>query len=267
MPGKNAAQRISELVERGVRLDGNTAMVNGLNQLFDYSPEDPYRQHAYRLEQVHKQLDLVQVGLTRLGIPDELYAGQLAALRNGFSSSNLSQPYQNLRGQFTVEVRLLLLWAAFVLEDEGGLADQTALGELVKSILGVIADVQASSLPPTLREFLVSHLTDLLVGLQTSPFAGARDLQKAVKSLAADVVAKGEALAGVVGDLSGEDQQLMERAGGAFQQVADMASASGKGSEGIATLWRIATINSPRLGWDGQEFGRLGSRADAPGKE
>lgn len=266
MAGRNAAQRISELVERGVRLDGNAAMVTGLSQLFDYSPQDAYRQHAYRLEQVQKQLDLMQAGLTRLGIPDDLYVGQLASLKNGFSSSNLNQPYQNLRAQFTAEVRLALLWAAFVLEDEGGIADQTTLGELVKVILAVIADVEARSLPPTLREFLVSHLADLLVGLQTSPFAGAGDLQRAVKSLAADVVAKGVDLTVAAGELSDDDQKLMDRAGGAFQQAADMASNSGKGSEGIATLWRMATKTSPRLGWDNHGFAQLGSRTNETGE-
>ena len=266
MPGRNPAQRISELIERGVALDGNTAMVNGLSQLFDYAPQDAYREHVHRLEQVHKQLDLMAAGLRRMGVPHELYAHQHGVLKSAFSASNLNQNYQNLKAQFTADVRLGMRWAAFLLEDEGGIADQQALGELVKAIVGLIADVEGSVLPPTLSEFLVSHLTDLLLGLQTNPFAGAGDLQKAVKILAADAVANGKAL-NESADLLDESQQaLIARAGVAFSQAADIAGDSGKGSAGIPTLWHMAAKNTAQLGWDAQAIPRLGHKPSTSGE-
>lgn len=267
MPGKNPAQRISELIERGKGLDGNTALIDGLSQLFEYAPQDAYREHVYRLEQVQKQLDLMAAGLRRLGVPHELYAHQHGVLKNAFSASNLTQHYQSLKGQLTADVLLGVRWAAFILEDEGGIADQQALDELVAAIVGLIADVQASALPPTLSEFLVSHLNDLLVGLQTNPFAGAGDLQKAVKTLAADAVANGEAL-NKAADLLGESEQaLMVRAGVAFNQAAEIAGESGKGSAGIPAVWRLATKNTAQLGWDAEAIPQLGHNSSAVGED
>lgn len=266
MPGMNPAQRISELVERGVGLDGNTAMVNGLSQLFGYAPQDAYREHAHRLEQVQKQLDLMAAGLRRLDVPHELYSHQHGVLKNAFSASNLNQNYQNLKGQFTADVRLGLRWAAFLLEDEGGIADQQALQELVSAIVSLIVDVEASALPPTLSEFLISHLNDLLLGLQTNPFVGASDLQKAVKALAADSVANGKALNEAADHLEESEQALIARAGMAFNQAAAIAGESGKGSAGIPNVWRLATKNVAQLGWDADAIPQLVHNPSAAGE-
>ncbi len=169
MPGKNPAQRVSELIERGAGIDGNLAMVNGLSQLFEYAPQDAYRENVHRLEQVQKQLDLMAAGLRRLGVLHELYAHQHEVLKNAFSASNLTSALPEPEGPVNGRRSLGMRWAAFMLEDEGGIADQQALDELVAAIVSLIADVQASALPPTLSEFLVSHLNDLLVGLPNEP--------------------------------------------------------------------------------------------------
>lgn len=82
MPGNNAAQRLSELAEQALRTNSNVAMTQGLSVLFNCTPADPYRHHAARLEQVHKQIDVAEAGLARLGVPNFLYEPQFNALRD-----------------------------------------------------------------------------------------------------------------------------------------------------------------------------------------
>lgn len=249
MPGSNAAQRVSVIIERGVALPGvdNANMVIGLNRLFGCDPGEPYREHAMRLEHVLAQLDLMQEGLRRRDIPADLYDGALSALRHAFSPSQLAQHYQQLRSALSADVRLVVKWVAYTLEDEGDPVPPETLAALAASLQALIADIEAAPLPETLREFLMRHLQELLRGLELQPIVGAELLHKAVKGLATDLVVHGDELAEASRDLPEEEQSLLQRAGSLLHKAADAASTAGKGAEGIEKVWKLVTQTGPQV--------------------
>jgi hypothetical protein len=222
-------------------------MIDGLNKLFEYSPKDPYREHARRLEAALAQLDIAETGLARIKLPRDLYIEQFSAIRNAFSSSALNSAAQHLHQNLGTDVLLALRWAAHVLEDEGGIVDQAELESFKKSLQQQLLEIGSSGLPETVKDFLGHHIGIMLEAIQLRPIQGSEPLQAAVKSLSADIVAHEQDLASASGQATHDQMSLLKKVGGTFNKAAEIASAAGKGAEGIQKVWKLATDCGPTL--------------------
>lgn len=245
MPGTNAAQRVVNYLARIQMSAPNTPMVEALGTFFDYTPTEPYRDHARRLELMLSQIDIAVDGLCALKFPEHLYVPQVQSARNAFTVSALNQSWSHVIHQITPDVKLAFDWMAFALPDQNDALDKEALASLLDVLNAVSNDPLLQTLPTVWKELIQRHIQAILDALSAQPITGSTPIEKAVKDFATDLVVHADDLAEV--SVAKEAAPFLKKAFRAVKTTIDLTVKSEKTIASIEKLYKLVSEKGPLL--------------------
>ena len=225
MSGQNAATRVHSVMQHAAAIDGQLSVLDGLFELCCRGHLTPGpgagRQAAQRMNQLLDQIDLIEAGLRRAGVPEALWSTQLERSRSGFSPALMGGTWQQVIESFGSEVQLALQWAAYVLAPDDGVVDDTQIGQLLFDIEEVLMLAEQIELPDVLRQFVVGHMPALQEGLRVRAISGMRPMREAIKTVAGDLALRQETINRAVAGLPADARTVCNRASAAVKKAMD----------------------------------------------
>lgn len=246
MAGRNAAQRVKVFVDGALSVHQGVTMVDGLSRLFAYQPVDAEREHARRLEAIQLQLDLAEKQLSASGFPEDLYRHQFYRVRQVFRPALLQQGFDQVRNAMDESVRLCFSWCAYALDDEGESVGSAEVSDLIEQLRALLNSSQMATLPPGVRDLLITHLAALLDAFNLTDIEGGSSLRKAAKAAAADLVAHADEIDSAAQTATPDQAGFMKRCGATLKRAMDAAATAGKGVEGVEKMIKFATERGPQ---------------------
>jgi hypothetical protein len=167
-------------------------------------------------------------------VPMELYRNHIAQLREVTSTRYLHGQSQQLASMIREEQLVMMQWAGFVLgEDHSGDIEED-VQRLSIEVDQLIADVQGSQMPSTLRSFILRNLRLIRDALWRYKASGAEPLRAAMQTVNGTSEREVANLRPVVEELDVPDTNIMQRVGQLIGSVANACDVATKIQGGFA---------------------------------
>ena len=167
-------------------------------------------------------------------VPLGLYRNHIAQLREVTSTRYLHGQSQQLASMIREEQLVMMQWAGFVLgEDHSGDIEED-VQRLSIEVDQLIADVQGSQMPSTLKSFILRNLRLIRDALWRYKASGAEPLRAAMQTVNGTSEREVANLRPVVEDLDIPDTNIMQRVGQLIGSVANACDVATKIQGGFA---------------------------------
>lgn len=196
---------------------------------------------AQRLVALTDQVDAIQEMLESScdAPPEALYLDYLARVRSVFSPVRIKEPWASLSQELGEGSWLTLRWAEWLIGPlERPLSDEDR-SLLESQIVDLDLMLRDDSMPASLRRVLRSQVSELRDALDRYPTEGIAPLEKAVKTVTADVVSKKETFFEAARESPRETGSALERFKTAMSATTNIIEKSAKTAGSLKTLWTI----------------------------
>lgn len=239
----NSAQRIEKLFTQLKNIQPPTVItsttptaIDAWTALFDrHGPADENLEEvavecsmAVKDELIH-----LSVLLREQGVPTELYLHHLTHLRTVTAPRLLHVDWLQLSKMVREEQLVMLMWAGFVLGDDSDTDITMEVDRLAAEIDRLIADVESSGFPISLRMFVLLNLRSIRGALWRYKVAGVEPLRRAMQTVNGTNERQVAELEPLAKGLQESEKNLLSRVGGIITSVANACDVATKIQGGL----------------------------------
>ncbi|PVY68635.1 hypothetical protein C7440_1046 [Pusillimonas noertemannii] len=193
-----------------------------------------------RLVAIIDQVDQLSILLRERGVPEVLYHNAHLKIKNGLSPAKMSQRWIEIKPHFGPEIITALRWAEWAV----GSLEDTISNEDRQDIQAKITELEAllgdDSLPAALRQILRRQVTELRSALEDYVIYGIGPLEKAIKTITADIVSEQEALTSSANENPEETRKALDKLKSAMATTVTVIDKVAKTAGNIGKLWVIS---------------------------
>lgn len=201
------------------------------------------------LRALQDEIDTLKVQLVARGLPEDLYAGQLARLRNAAAPAAIHSHWAGMVGNInTSDVRLVLQWAASVLPDDEAEAEAEQLDLLAADIDRLQAEIANAELPPAIYAFAVKQLRSLREALRLYRVRGVEPIRTAVEQALGAAAMAGEAMRAEAATASPKARTAMQCVNDALGRAVRVCDDIVKVQGGASLMFDAARLIASALG-------------------
>lgn len=186
MEKNNSASRLLRLFQDNQGRQHNTQVLSVWAEAFELpsslQTNDIVAEATSLLAAADAELNAMKATLLSKGVPEGLVVPYIERARNAVSPTLLNNTWNNVVQHFAQDTLLAFQWFAYELNEDAHVVNQEDVTKLLAEIADLEAELMTAELSVSLRLFLLSHLKLMQTALRQSRIAGARPLQKAVRT-------------------------------------------------------------------------------------
>jgi DNA primase len=169
------------------------------------------------LSTADRELQTIKSTLLARGVPDGLVAPYIERGRSAVSTTLLPTTWNNVTQYFSQDTLLAYQWFSYLLDEEIQSINPEDVSKLLEEIANLETELQTAELSPGLKQFLLSHLKAMQDALRQSRIAGAKPIQRAVRTVQSDCEFEGEHLSAEI--KATPDKSTAKKAGEKFTNI------------------------------------------------
>lgn len=186
MEKNNSASRLLRLFQDTQGKQQNTQVLSIWAEAFELpnslQTNDMVAEMTSLLGATDAELNAIKASLLGKGVPEGLVVPYIERARSAVSPTLLNNTWNNVTQYFAVDTLLAFQWFAYELNEDAQVLNQEDVARLLAEMADLEAELMTAELSVGLRQFLLSHLKLMQTALRQSRVAGARPLQKAVRT-------------------------------------------------------------------------------------
>lgn len=187
---RNSAQRILTLIRKALQQSDQmgTAQVWAETLGLDskIAAADPHEVQK-KLGLIRVEIDLTKALMEGTQFSKHLYEPYLDRVKNVVSVHNLSVPWASYKGSLQADALLALDYCAEILPSEPPISMEE-LQDVLNTVVKLRNEIEALSLSPGIREFLLRQLEIMETGILDYPISGSGAIGKAFREGYVDIV-------------------------------------------------------------------------------
>lgn len=186
MEKNNSASRLLRLFQDNHGRQQNTQVLSVWAEAFELpsglQTNDMVVEATSLLSAADAELNAIKTTLLGKGVPEGLVVPYIERARCAVSPTLLNTTWNNVSQHFAVDTLLAFQWFAYELNEDAQVLNPEDVTKLLTEMADLEVELMTAELSVSLRQFLLSHLKLMQTALRQSRVAGARPLQKAVRT-------------------------------------------------------------------------------------
>lgn len=155
--------------------------------------DDPHQVYE-KLILVRKEVELVESLMQKTTFSKNLYQPYLTRVKNTISVANISTTWNNYKPNLSADTVLSIMFCSEILSDEESI-DKEELESILSSVKTLKQEIEASSISPEMRNFLISQLNIIENAIQNYPITGGVAIKNAFSQGFTDLASNADNIA------------------------------------------------------------------------
>lgn len=147
---------------------------------------------------VDRELQTIKATLLASGVPEGLVVQYIERGRSAVSTTLLPSSWNNVTQYFGQDTFLAFQWFSYLLAEDAQLVALDDVANLLEEMASLESEITTAELSPGLKQFMLSHLKAMQDALRLSRVAGAKPIQRAVRTVQNDFELEEEGLSAEV---------------------------------------------------------------------
>lgn len=195
---------------------------------------------SQRLVAIVEQVNVLAELLEQSNCPQALYQPHLNAIKQSLSPNRLHESWATVSKGFANEHMTTLRWAEWLvgpLETDLTAEDRAIVEGQINELNSLM---ESDTLPNSMRRILRAQINELQNALDRYQTEGISPLEKAIKTITADIVSEKESLAESAKSHPDETRSALTKLKLAMTKIADVTDRTAKTTSSLRSLWALA---------------------------